>query len=564
MNSTRPIRGLLYSQVGYESTLPVRIVIRSTDRNFLSAQAKCQLTKSDGNVTREALCEFWGSLWGSYWWIAEFIADLPEGQWSVKVSDQDTISLADDGLTVAKNILWDRTVHLMAIEMLESRALLAKAKSGWMDAGMMWQESNAQSTMILGLLDVIEYSSDRLDSMDLERIEKQVINGCNYLVATQKKATELGHPDGAMCHDIIGNENEILPSDALKAVVALRRSSRLLSDQYAVPRRRYADCAHRTYRWLLNNAQPLGDQGFSRRQRGIPYSTPIPQDEWPTRDLVMRCWGALETWKCGDADAKHVAVETAREIIARQFSRENSEAGYFGHFREFRSLDFSEKSWSHSIYQMDFGADAGGIFPNYLIPFLEMLRLWPEHVEAHTWQEALNDFVYGYLLPGCQQNPFLIIPLGIFGHEGPLYFAGTFHGMNAIYGFTAALAVELYELLNDPKLLEVAYSNLQWIAGLNAGLTTQSLETGSVVFKTDTSEGTAIPVSMIHGVGHRTAGTWFGTRGVICNGFGTGKQFEHDVDPLAVNDGPHSFTDEDWIPGSAGWLAGICRLQNYI
>jgi hypothetical protein len=98
------------------------------------------------------------------------------------------------------------------------------------------------------------------------------------------------------------------------------------------------------------------------------------------------------------------------------------------------------------------------------------------------------------------------------------------------------------------------------LAGLNAGITKENVALGCVVFSTDVPEGAALPASMMCGVGTRWAGTWFQTRGVICNGFSTGKQFVYDTEPKKANDGPNSLTDEDWIPHSAGWLTGLMRL----
>jgi hypothetical protein len=206
-----------------------------------------------------------------------------------------------------------------------------------------------------------------------------------------------------------------------------------------------------------------------------------------------------------------------------------------------------------------YGADAGGLYPNYLMPLIDMLRLWPDHDDASNWRGTLRDFAYGYLKPTCNKNPFLIMPNGIFGDEGPIWFAGPFHGSNTVYGYTAALALELARLFDDIELKHIAYANLQWIAGLNAGITIDNLKE-SVVFSTDVPEGMALPVSMICNIGKRWGGTWFNTRGVICNGFSAGKQFRMDMDPTRENDGPTSFTDEDWIPHSAGWLTGLMRL----
>lgn len=223
-------------------------------------------------------------------------------------------------------------------------------------------------------------------------------------------------------------------------------------------------------------------------------------------------------------------------------------------------LPNSEKSWIHGIVNNQFGADIGGIYPNYLIPLLEMITIWPEHEDANLWRETLLNFTYGYLIPSCEKNPFLLVPQGIFGDEGPIWFCGTFHGTNAVYGYTAALASELSKFFDEPKLKNIAYSNLLWLAGLNAGITKENLTEGCVIYSTDLPDGLALPVSQMCGVGNRWAGTWFQTRGVICNGFTTGKQFVYDVEPKKENDGPFSFTDEDWIPHSAAWLTGLIRI----
>ena len=204
----------------------------------------------------------------------------------------------------------------------------------------------------------------------------------------------------------------------------------------------------------------------------------------------------------------------------------------------------------------------GGIYPNYLMPLLEMLRRWPDHADAPRWKETLRRFTDGYLIPACEKNPFYLVPQGIFGDEGPIWFCGTFHGTNTIYGYTAALALDLADLLDEPRLRRIAYGNLQWVAGLNAGITKENVAQGCVVFSTDLPANVALPASMICGVGQRWAGTWFQTRGVVCNGFTTGEQFKYDVAPRQENDGPFSFTDEDWIPHSAAWITGLTRLKN--
>ena len=299
-------------------------------------------------------------------------------------------------------------------------------------------------------------------------------------------------------------------------------------------------------------------------QRGLSEEVQIPNNKWPTRDLITMLRASLEMMKNDETGVDTFVFDYARQIMARQIPKAKAQNGFYGHFYEFAGMEHSEPSWTHGIVPgangAQFGTDMGGIYPNYLVPFIELLEIFPNHNDAEKWKSCLSDFTYGYLIPGCEANPFFIVPQLITADEGPIWFCGTFHGTNCIYGYTAALALELEKLFEDPKLREIAYANLQWLAGLNAGITKTNLEQGSVIFSTDIPEGIALPASMICHIGKRWAGTWFQTRGVICNGFSTGEQFKYDVEPKKQNDGPFSLTDEDWIPHSAGWLTWLLRL----
>jgi hypothetical protein len=558
------VSGLLFSQVGYEPGMPVRIIVRLPEQEMLRAGTRCML--ATGELEYFTPVEYWGALWGSHWWIATFGQSVKEAVYRVEIREGEEVLLADGGLEVKRNILWNRTIRLSSVDMLERRVHFTKVGAGWQDAGTLWVESCAQSGMIIGLEDLLEYDPNRFDREMIQRLEKQIIVGCDYLVMTQQKAAELGYPEGAFSHDLHGHENDILPNDANKAVVALFRASRLLSGKFAIRKTRYREAGEKAFQWLVRSAGPLGDYGFQVFQRAIPEDTVIPDDEWVTRDLVMMCWASLERWKLAkDEESKQWCHHYAQKIMERQIPEDSSEQGFYGHFYEFTSLNHSESAWIHGIVPSEtgaqFGTDLGGFFPNYLIPVIEMVKLWPDHPDAVQWKKMLADFSNGYLKPVCQANPFYLVPLGIFGEEGPNWFCGTFHGTNAIYGFTAALALELSSLLEDEELIRIAYGNLQWIAGLNGGVTRENLRKGCVVFSMDIEENLALPASMICHIGNRWAGTWFQTRGVICNGFSVGEQFRYDVPVQRANDGPHSFTDEDWIPHSAGWVAGLVRLN---
>jgi hypothetical protein len=551
--------GLLFSQIGYEQGLPVRIILRLPKKDLLKGLPECRMIPARKENKYRADFTYWGEIWGSHWWVVEFEKIEEEGEWSVELWHDGECLMQDEGLQVGKNILWNKTVELAAADMLERRVHFTKVGAGWQDAGTLWVESCAQSAMVIGLEDMLEIGNKKLTGELRERICKQIVVGCSYFVLLERKAHELGFPAGAQSHDLHGHEKDVLPADVLKSVIALSRAVKLLPDEFAEDKIAFRKTAESGWNWLLTEAKPMGSCGMSLFQRGIPEDTRIPANEWQTRDLFLFCLAAIRMDDlAGDSTLKK-AIEFAGKIIKRQIPQEENEGGYFGHFYEFDSLSHSEKSWTHGIVNNQFGADLGGIYPNHLLPLIELLRRLPKHPDAPVWRTTLENFVNGYLVPSCTKNPFLLVPQGIFGREGPVWFCGTFHGTNTIYGHTAALALELEKIIDEPLLRKIACGNLLWLAGLNAGITKENLK-AAVIFSSDMPEGAALPASMMCGVGNRNAGTWFQTRGVICNGFSTGKQFVYDTEPKKINDGPFSFTDEDWIPHSAAWLSGLVRL----
>lgn len=555
------VSGLLFSQIGYEFGWPVRVIVRLPKKELMDGQPLCRLAGNNTEKSYQTAFNYHSEIWGSHWWVADFIEIAEEGSWTVEVVNMGETVFRAEGLKVGKNILWNSTVELGAADMPERRVHFTKVGAGWQDAGTLWVESPAQSAMVISLCELLENKAAAISHELKKRIYKQITVGCDYFVMLEAKARELGFPKGAQSHDLHGHETDILPNDTMKTVIALAKAVRLLPEEFAEKKKKYETTAIDSYKWIIEKAIPMGDKGLSRFQRGIAEDTVIPDSEWQTRDLITLCWAAIELWKNGNEEAGKKAVELATEIMARQIPQDKAEMGYFGHFIEYPSLKHSEKSWIHGIVNNKFGADIGGIYPNYLMPLIELGKLMPDHPDAPKWKETLRCFAYNYLIPVCQKNPFYLVPQGIFGNEGPIWFCGTFHGTNAIYGYTAALAFELGELFNEIKLKEIAYGNLQWLAGLNSGITRENVATGCVIYSTDIPEGAALPASMICGVGNRWAGTWFQTRGVICNGFSTGKQFVYDTAPVKANDGPHSFTDEDWIPHTAAWLTGLMRID---
>jgi hypothetical protein len=562
--SSDGVAGLLFSQVGYEPGLPLQIIIRLPKKELLSDTAECILTPTHRENEYRTTCKYWGEVWESHWWIAEFSAFEEEGEWDVEINDKATSVFKDYGVKVKKNILWSSTIEWSSVDMLERRRHFTGVGAGWQDAGAKWAESPAQSAMIIALEELLEQKKATFDEKFRNRIYEQIICGCDYLILTQEKAHELGFAKGAMSHDVLGHEKDILPHDVSKAVVALMKAVSLLPDSYSEKKIKYENAAKLSFDWLINTAQPMGDYGYVKMQRGLADDAQIPKNEWPTRDLITMVRTSMEMYKHGMTEAKIMALDFAKQVVSRQVPKEKAMSGFFGHFYEFASMSHAEPSWTHGIVPSpegsQFGTDMGGIYPNYLVPIIELLYTFREHEDAEKWKQTLHDFTYGYLIPACQSNPFKLVPQLINKDEGAIWFCGTFHGTNSIYGYTAALALELEKIFGESKLKEIAYANLQWLAGLNAGITKDALQTGCVIFSKDIPDGLALPASMICHIGNTWGGTWFQTRGVICNGFTTGKQFKYDTPPLKGNDGPFSLTDEDWIPHSAAWISGLIRL----
>jgi hypothetical protein len=284
-----------------------------------------------------------------------------------------------------------------------------------------------------------------------------------------------------------------------------------------------------------------------------------------TSDLLAM----LEAWV--ELDEVESACDLASLILDRQVPEDKAQQDIFGHFYTFEpEHELTERAWSHCIVQQngnrEYGSDIGQAIPHWVTPVIKLLSRHPDHADAPRWQASLSQYLNGFLLPACKLNPFGIMPLGYVAGEGWLHFAGPWHGHNSTYGWTACLAMEMAQVFPDDteQLEALARNNLQWIAGLNAGLTREAAE--ACVFLTFSNEelppGRAMPISMVQGFGQRNVGGWTTLRGNVANGFAVGEQFKFDIPATLDQDGPFAYTDEDWIPHAAAYLAGACRLPS--
>lgn len=552
------MNGFLYSQIGYDRKDPKRGLVRSKDRGHLSEKARFQVVNGAGETVLEKPLAYWGEKWHLHWWEADF-SELPKGSYVVTVLDGDETLYKSDEIAVDENRLWDESMVTVAIDQFEARAALARNGRGWKDCGSTLREANSHATSVIGLCDLLNGAVEWLSLDDQDRLKAQIIQGCDYLCLLQDRAEALGLPEGAMVHEIPSG-NMVIPGNVAQTVVALARASALLFEDYPEESVDYLARAESAYDYLMTEARPYGKTGFSASNHGAPEGF-IPPAEFMTRDLLMMLWGGTELIAQGREKYRPAVLNLVNRILARQISKEKAEDGLYGHFYTFDSCHFSEKANIHHHV----GHDTGCTFPHYLIPLINMIRssLWHEHEGKERWRQAVKDFAYGYFLPACSANPFYLLPEGYFTGEGLLNFCGPWHGINTTYGFAAVLALKLEHFTGDRAFRNISVGNIQWIAGLNAGITADSFEGGCEFWRDDVPPGQAMPYSQICGIGHRFTGNWSHIPGSIPNGFSVNKQFTLDVLPTLEKDEPRLYTDEDWIPHGAAWAAALTALREY-
>lgn len=507
----------------------------------------------DGEAVRSGFSGPARACWGS-WWREIAWDGLPAGEYRLHVEGE----AEPAPFTVASDLLWETSWRVVALDQLTRRAMMAGNTWGWQDCGFPLREANSHAACVIGLTDVLEFRRAGLSPDEIAQLEAHIETGCLYLAKIQDVA-RARHGEaaaGALVHGLETHEEHLLADDAAKAIVAWARAARLATGLDAARREDWARRAAEAWRWM-ERAGPPEPESFDPAPHGAAADF-RPAPDWATYQLVLQAWAALELVELGREELADRVADLLARVAERQII-EPTEAGVHGHFRLFSCGGLTNKAWSHHLPKHRLGYDLGATFPDYLLPFLRALRRWPTHAQAPIWEGVLRRFAYGYFLPASRANPFGILPLGDFGAEGLLWFAGSWHGANSLYALSAALALEFARHFDDAAFVAVAEGNLQWIAGLNCGLTRRSLEF-SLVFSTDVPPGRAVPVSMIFGVGRRWAGSYLNLRGSICNGFGAGQPFLFDVPPRREFDGPTAFTDEDWITHAGAWLSGVARL----
>lgn len=549
--------GLLISQIGYDLNSPIRMVFRSDSRDAIAVGESLEIEPKDSGEksSRQIAWSYWGECWGSHWWVAD-ASGLPAGSYRASCSSREGRPERSESFQVGSYQLWDSTVLSVGVDQFETRAQRARAQVGWKDCGSNLRELCSHAASILGLCELALRSADWLSSQDYQRVLEQIVHGCDYLAACQRKAEDLDLPYGAFVHEL-AHAPSMVPADTAQGGLALAMASRVVFESHPEKSREYIKRARAAYSFLQTDAAGYPPDGFSVLNHGAPEDF-RPSGQLMTRELLMRLWFTVEMWVSG-GDRRHqdTAVRLAREIMDRQVAADSSgESELYGHFRTYADQDFTEKSNVHH----HMGHDTGAIFPAPIMPFFEMVSRWVDHPDVELWRETIRNFGQGYYLPASRQNPFLLMPSGEFGKEGLLTFCGPWHGINVSYAWWAILGCRFEGMGADPQYREIAVANLQWIAGLNAGLTAGMF--GSCIgFHPDIDPDCYLSFSMIEGIGERSVTGWSDIKGSIVNGFSVNPQFTLTEPATKENDQPREFTDEDWIPPAAAWVAALANLR---
>lgn len=549
------INGLLYSQIGYDYSDPMRAIYRSSDPLMLSDKDYfvIESTNNHEEIMRKNIEKF-GEKWGHFFWIMDFTG-LDIGEYQLKLFLNDG-TLIDNGIfEVDVNLLFNKTIVDVGILQFEERARRSRNGIGWKDCGSEFREANSHATAIIGLCDLHNKAFEYLKVSEAKRLMDQIIVGCDYLMILADKAERLSYEPGSLVHEI-PNGMDVLPRDIAQSIIALTKASRNLADTRPDKSDQYLDQAITSFELFLSgDLKPFGMRGFSHINQGAPIGY-IKPDEFSTRDLLLFLWGATELLISGKIEYEAAAANLCDMILSRQVREDEAETegGYYGHFFAFSDRVYTEKANTHH----HFGHDTGGTFPFYVIPVIELINKLYDHEHVDRWKKMVRDFAYGFFKPACESNPFYLIPEGYFKGQGLLNFCGPWHGINTSIAYGATLACALESFTGDIGFRNIAVGNLQWIAGLNLGLSSNSFQTS--VWKEKIPEGMALPYSQIHGIGKRNVGVWTDIKGTICNGFSANPQFKIEVEPSIENDYPTHYTDEDWIPHSGGFVSGQAYL----
>lgn len=562
--------GLITNQIGCDPRFPSKILFRSRKASDIGRDCKWRVYRTDATSPLiEGTWEHWGALWKENWWHAQCSLSEP-GSYRVETMDSRG-TLWSSILDIEPQPYLRKTFEHVALDQFERRSLIPTAPdNGWIDCGAHLSEANSHAVSVIGMCLFYRERGGEIPDAWRERLLQQIRVGCDFFQFLATGAIKAGLPKGTYQHEPVTNPHSWVIQDCLQIGIALckavsifralgdaSRAEALLSlarstvELMEGPPHDLILSARRTVPADRKNGN-VQIQYFSEIANALPEGTEDPSN-WMTRELALLLWLQLEYDSVVDESRLSWVKQYADALLGRWHDNPHPGKGHpKGWFTTFPGVTQAETSWSHHSV----GRDTGAVFPQFVMPMYEASLRFPQNASASKWREAALRYLADYLKPASQANPFSILPNTFRENDSWLHFAGLWHGMNGSYGLAALQAFYFHRHMGEDWLFDFGKAQLDWIAGLNCGLTAESLH-GSVMYSCDIPPQTALPVSMIHGVGHQFAGSWRTIRGSICNGFSRGRQFNFDVEPVSIEDQPDSFTDEDWITHAGAWIGAL-------
>ncbi len=513
---------ILYSQIGYD--------IGASKKAFVTGDIKDGSFAVTNAVTKQKVLEdkltFWGEKWNENWFIADFSAVDCAGEYEIEVfAEGESLGKTQTLVHIGNQLLWNKTIYPCSLYQLDVRAANSYPEGGWRDCGSELQEISSHIIMLEAVCDL--YADKRFPECDKARLLSHIRRAANYIALCQTE-------NGGFMHEIHHN-NSVDFENSANAVAVLARVSRVLGDD------RYLEIAQKGYEFV-NSYKPHIEK-LEGNELEITHgadSLTYPITEFRTRELLAHLSTVISLYKSGVAELEDKAVSLTDEILSRRVSKENAECGLWGHLYTYPHSKITEKANYHcGAWDLPYkNYNHGAHKPYWIMPIIEMTELFGDNPNVSEWKDAVRDFAYGFFKPACQNSPFGILPAGVYGKDGLLYFSGWYHGHAKIYGYAAVLATKFYELWQDVDFLDIATANLQWVSGLNVA-----------------------GKSLIVGVGDSFVRDWNSLCGTIVNGFDASPQFR--LAPVSrETDLPKYLDDEGGIHHCAGFVAGLCAVNN--
>jgi formylglycine-generating enzyme required for sulfatase activity len=594
--------GIITSAVGYEPDDYKIAVIRSSRRKHPVAgswegkkfslmpvtKGKREFLVNKTMPLFEGKVKYWGERWGIHFWVADFSSfrgnervdenlknkfrksDVKNSKWVVSIDTGFGRRVDSDIFEIAPDLLWRKTFVPVAFEQPEKRKFplwqyapynnpplrwyMPPYKGGWMDCKVYhFREADSQGIHINGLLDIYEFSRDRLNEETQGRLIDNVVYGLENLLFRQKATSKFTGRRGAVNSAILQDSNAGL-GDHVKCGVIMIRAYMLLRDRRPNDAKKWLVSACEFWQWIEKYGLNVTSKDIeSPLVVGGPFISGKQPKEFRTRDLETLVWFSLLMHRARSSDKSqkfnlkaNFLKRTklyAREIANRQFlaSEKNTEE-LFGDCREWASEPYHQRIWGQV------GGRNDSIMPHYLIGIIELIRQFPDDKDWLLWRYILYNIGLGYLLPVSDKTPFKLLPIGVFP-DGLHWFTPTWHHGNGIYPMISRIAREIGRELNDERFEAFASQNMQWVTGLNAGMF-------------DLERGAYRPLSMIYGVG--IPSFMYGERfvGSITNGFLADPEFREPSSAMVKDDGPwYTGFDEGWLFHTGGWCSGLSKMR---